>query len=84
MKKLLFPFLLFIAHASVAQKIEHVIIITTDGFRWQEVFNGMDSAIANNTKFNQWDSAYIFKKYWNDDPVERRKKLLSRRKNKSN
>ncbi|HYM94255.1 MAG TPA: sulfatase-like hydrolase/transferase [Chitinophagaceae bacterium] len=55
---------------------ENLIIITTDGFRWEEVFKGMDSAIANNKKFNQGDSEYIFKTYWNDDVNERRKRLL--------
>src|ERR1700704_4561388 len=55
---------------------ENIIIITTDGLRWQEVFKGMDSAIANNSKFNQDDSALIFKKYWDDVENERRKKLM--------
>jgi len=41
------------------QKIENIIIITTDGLRWQEVFTGMDSAIANSSLYNQGDSAYI-------------------------
>lgn len=60
----------------VAQKAENIIIITTDGFRWQELFGGMDSAIANNSRFNQGDSAGIFKKYWAYTAEERRKKLL--------
>lgn len=55
---------------------ENIVIITTDGFRWQEFFGGMDSSIANNKSFNQGDSNYIFKKYWAADGVERRKKLL--------
>ena len=59
-----------------SQTAENIIIITTDGLRWQEVFTGMDSTIANNTKFNQEDSAAIFKKYWADNPVERRKKIM--------
>ena len=59
-----------------AQKTENIIIITTDGFRWQEIFKGMDSAIANNPKFNQGDSSYIFEKYWSNDEKERRKKLM--------
>lgn len=58
------------------QKTENIIIITTDGFRWQEAFGGMDSAIANSGKFNQGDSALIFKKYWANEGSERRKKLL--------
>ena len=59
-----------------AQHAENIIIITTDGFRWQEVFKGMDSAIASNPKFHHGDSSYIFKKYWSNDENERRKKLL--------
>jgi hypothetical protein len=36
----------------------------------------MDSAIANNSKFNQGDSSYIFEKYWSNNENERRKKLM--------
>jgi hypothetical protein len=58
------------------QKAENLIIITLDGFRWQEVFKGMDSVIANNPKFNEDDSEYIFKKYWHTDAETRREMLL--------
>lgn len=76
MKKIVSLLLLFISIVSNAQQAENIIIITTDGFRWQEVFGGMDSSIANDRKFNQGDSAYIFKKYWSNDVKERREKLL--------
>src|SRR5678810_298424 len=66
----------FLINSIRAQQIENIIIITTDGFRWQEVFKGMDSAIANNSKFNQGDSSYIFEKYWSNNENERRKKLM--------
>ncbi|MFT3907872.1 MAG: sulfatase-like hydrolase/transferase [Ferruginibacter sp.] len=66
----------FYSSTTFSQKAENIIIITTDGFRWQEIYKGMDSSIANNKKFNQDDSAYIFKKYWSDDVAERRKKLM--------
>lgn len=62
--------------SALPQKAGNIIIITTDGLRWQEVFGGMDSAIANNSKFNQGDSAAIFKQYWAGDDAERRKKLM--------
>lgn len=68
--------LLFCSTFTFAQHAKNIIIITTDGFRWQEVYKGMDSSIANNPKFNQGDSADIYKKYWSDDINERRKKLL--------
>lgn len=57
-------------------KDQKVIIITTDGLRWQEVFKGMDAAIANNPKFNQGDSVGIFKKYWDKTESGRRQKLM--------
>jgi len=77
-KKYYLIFFLFLICANFlhAQQAENIIIITTDGFRWQEVFKGMDSAIANDPKFNQGDSSYIFEKYWSNDENERRKKLM--------
>src|SRR4249919_1225081 len=74
--KYVFLSLILLSSSAFSQQAENIIIITTDGFRWQEVFKGMDSAIANNKKFNQGDSAAIFKKYWSDDINERRKKLM--------
>ncbi len=61
---------------SRAQQTQNIIVITTDGLRWQEVFKGMDSALANNPSFNEGDSGYLYEKYWATDPVVRRKKLL--------
>lgn len=62
--------------ATAQKKVDHLIVITMDGFRWQEVFTGMDSSLANNSEFNQGDSAELFNKYWNDNAEERRKLLL--------
>ncbi len=77
MKKVIIVFFVLFNYALQAQnKTENIIIITTDGFRWQDVFKGMDSAIANNSKYNQGDSSYIFYKYWSNDETERRKKLM--------
>src|SRR3982751_232524 len=76
MRTAFFLFLFFITFPGFAQTVDNIIIITTDGFRWQEVFKGMDSAIANNSRFNEGDSSYIFEKYWSENESERRKKLL--------
>jgi hypothetical protein len=72
----LFILFILVAQAGLAQRSQNIIIITLDGFRWQEMFRGMDSAIANNSKFHQGDSNYLFKKYWSKDEQERRKKLM--------
>ncbi len=76
MKKIYLCLLLCIVNHLQAQQTENIIIITTDGFRWQEVFGGMDPILANDKRFNQDDSDYIFKKYWSDDLESRRKNLL--------
>lgn len=69
-------FIFFINIAKAQNKVENLIIITTDGFRWQEMFEGMEKSIAADPHYNQNDSAYLFKKYWSEDVTERRKKLL--------
>jgi hypothetical protein len=57
-------------------KSENLIIVTVDGFRWQEVFGGMDSAVAVQKRFHRGDSLYLFQKYWSNEPMARRKALL--------
>lgn len=77
MKKLWLGCFLVLAQQAAGQRqTDNIIIITTDGFRWQEVFKGMDSAIANNAKFNQGDSEYIYREYWAETETERRKKIM--------
>lgn len=76
MQKIFVLSFVLLATICQAQKTENIIIITTDGLRWQEVFKGLDSAIANNKKYNEGDSAYLFKKYWGQNEIENRKKLM--------
>jgi hypothetical protein len=77
MKRIFFTVLFNVPLFLFAQpQTRNLIIITTDGFRWQEVFRGMDSIIATDAGFNEDDSAYLFSTYWSADEKERRKKLL--------
>lgn len=77
MKFLFFALAFILSNTVRAQSpSQNVIIITTDGLRWQEVFKGMDTAIANDKRFNQGDSAYIYKHYGAATEEEKRKKLL--------
>lgn len=80
MKKIAFlvsvPIIFACQSVQTQSQTENLIIITLDGMRWQEVFQGMDPAIANNEVFNQSDSSYIYEKYWSDNVKERRKKLM--------
>jgi hypothetical protein len=76
MKKNIVLLLILTSFLSRAQQVENIIVITTDGLRWQELFEGMDSEIAKDPRFNQGESDYLFKKYWSEDVEERREKLM--------
>jgi hypothetical protein len=56
--------------------VPNLIIVTTDGLRWQEVFQGLDAEIAANEKFNQGDSLTLFKKYDGKNEAEKRSRLM--------
>jgi hypothetical protein len=76
MRHLLLLFFIFKTLQSYSQKdtLPNVFVITTDGFRWQEIFNGADSAIINNTKYVK-DIETLKELFWDSD-VEKRRKLL--------
>jgi hypothetical protein len=78
MKKIIISVVLFLAalgtHAQAKLKTENVILITLDGFRWQELFNGADSSYFRQQKYLKDGS--IKEKFWRDDVRERRKALL--------
>lgn len=59
-------------------KTRNVVLIVSDGLRWQEIFSGADPELVNNEKASgSWMSvAELKKRYWNDDPLERRKLLF--------
>jgi hypothetical protein len=42
----------------------NLIVITLDGLRWQDLFNGVDTSIANNKKFNEGDSLGIYNTFY--------------------
>lgn len=74
MKKILL--LLLLAIETFAQnKTENVFIITTDGFRWQEVFGGIDSALLNKKEFTR-NRDRLKSTFGSDTLEERRRKLL--------
>ena len=58
------------------QPANNLILVTIDGYRWQEVFKGADSAILFNKKYRIQDSAAVMHKYWAATAGERRAKLM--------
>lgn len=61
--------------ADTTRQTQNVILVTLDGFRWQEVFSGADStllvSIADSTAQAKSRAAF-----WRPDPINRRAALL--------
>jgi hypothetical protein len=50
----------------------HLLLVTLDGLRWQEVFGGADSAVV----WTGADSAEVARAWWRPSPAERRGLLM--------
>jgi hypothetical protein len=65
----------FTGSVKAQQKTENLIVVTLDGFRWQEIFGGIDSTLMMDKTYVQ-DTADLQGKFWAATQEERRKKLL--------
>jgi hypothetical protein len=76
-KFLIFVFLIVsnLTNAQPTHKTENIFLITLDGFRWQELFSGADSALLKNREFTS-NSMGMMSIFWHDSLEERRKKLM--------
>lgn len=52
-----------------------VILITLDGFRWQELFTGADSLLITNEEYVA-DTTGLKKQFWRKNAKERRERLM--------
>jgi Metalloenzyme superfamily len=60
-----------------AGKTQNVVLIVSDGLRWQEVFTGADPALVNEKDGGSWLSeADLKKRYWRPDADARRAALF--------
>ena len=53
---------------------QHVVLVITDGLRWQEVFRGADRSLMERRYVN--DTAALRRDFWRDSPEARRETLL--------
>jgi len=60
----------------VSYKTQNVILVMTDGLRWQEVFSGADPALMNKEAGGVADVEALKKAYWRDTPEARRQALM--------
>ena len=68
---------LLCAASAWAGKTRNVILVIPDGVRWQEVFTGADPMLLNEEAGGSWAPASeLRRKYWHDDPAERRRLLF--------
>lgn len=56
-------------------KTENIFIITLDGFRWQELYNGADSLLINSKEYVK-DTEGLKKRFWRNTAEQRREVLM--------
>ncbi len=56
------------------RQTENVIVVTLDGFRWQEVFTGADSSLIRDKEYVHDQN--VLNAFWDSSSVVRRQKLL--------
>ena len=68
---------LLFAVTALAAKTQNVVLIVSDGLRWQEVFTGAEEDLLNDKAGGSWVSDEdLRKRYWRATPAERRAALL--------
>src|SRR5438045_9728505 len=61
--------------ADPPRKTQNVLVVTLDGFRWQEFFEGADDSLLD-AKQGVRDLPGLKERYWRDTPKARREALL--------
>src|SRR5271163_3535866 len=68
--------LLFGAAPALAGKTQTVVLIVSDGLRWQEIFTGADPTLLNDKQGGSWvGEPELRKRYWRED-IEVRRAML--------
>ena len=56
-------------------KVDHVIVVTLDGFRWQEFFGGAERALFGKDA-EKPETSIPMKRFWRDTPEQRRAAVM--------
>jgi len=68
---------LLFAAAAFAAKTQNVVLIVSDGLRWQEIFTGAEEDLLNDKEGGSWLSEHeLRKRYWRPDAAARRAALF--------
>lgn len=57
-------------------RTRNVVLIVTDGLRWQEVFTGAERALVSRRPGGVGDTTKLLRDFWRQSPGERRRTLL--------
>lgn len=63
-------------HAAEPRKTRNVILVVSDGLRWQEVFRGAEAELLNKEHGGVEDIEGIKRDFWRETPEERRQALM--------
>lgn len=74
MKNFLFAICIVLLFPVSLQAEQKVILVTVDGYRWQELFGGADSLLIHQKDFG--DVSVMKQRYWRPTKDERRKALM--------
>ena len=66
----------FVLSAQESHKTENVILVMTDGLRWQEVFRGAESRLMTKKRGKVSDVKKLKQDYWRDSSEDRRQVLM--------
>lgn len=69
---------LAVAPACAEPEARHLVLVTLDGVRIQELFTGMDPVIANASETDSgiYEAGVTRERYWRDAPAARRERLM--------
>jgi len=69
--------LLFGAAPALAGKTQNIVLIVSDGLRWQEIFTGADPTLLNEKEGGSWlAEGELRRRYWRPDADARRALLF--------
>lgn len=64
------------AQRGTPRRTENVVLIVTDGLRWQELFRGAERGLISKRVGGVSDTTATLRDFWRDDPRERRRVLF--------
>jgi hypothetical protein len=64
------------AGEKAASKTKNVIVVTLDGYRWQDFFSGADDTLMNKQDGGVKDVERLKKDYWRETPEARREAVM--------